>query len=447
MIYIFIISRMIGRLANGLFRVNRRTLYTEAIHFRDKYLTPSLQTFQAYAEPLVLERGEKQYVWDNQGNKYIDLLGQNLCISVGYSHPRVVKAAVDQMRKLSHCTTMYYHEKPSQLAKKIVEKMPDHPSGEDWVVHFVNDGSEAVDLAVQMARVYTGRHEIIGLHKAYHGLQGYAAGLTAIGKSTQSCYASMFNSIYHVNSNDLDQLEHTIQYGTGGSIAGMIIEPLQGFGGIYPLDKGYMNNAFDLIRSHGGVTISDEVQTGYGRCGDVFWGFQMDCNDTIPDMVTIAKGMGNGIGIMGAVVCRRSIAEAFSTKMFFSTYGSNPVATAAGCAVLEVMDEESMMENCRQRGQQFTKEITMLCERYPCVYREIRGSGLFQGIEIYGKTVEESCQHAIELQLEMLKRGIIIGRGSAAGNVFRVQPPMCISEEDVGQVVDRLEEVAINFLK
>ena len=126
----------------------------------------------------------------------------------------------------------------------------------------------------------------------------------------------------------------------------MIIEPLQGYGGIHPLDEGYMRSAFELVNKAGGVTMADEVQTGYNRCGESFWGFQMKHNDAIPDMITAAKGMGNGVGIIGAVISRRSIAEAFCDKMFFNTYGSNPLACAAARAVLQVMDEENILENC-----------------------------------------------------------------------------------------------------
>ena len=427
--------------------VRQMSSHTEdVIQLRQRYLTPSLRTFEAYDNPVVLERGKGHHLWDNNNNKYIDLLGQNLCISVGYGNPRVVNAAIEQINKLAHCTTMYYHEKPSTLAKRIVDKMPEHPSGEEWVVHLVNDGSEAVDLAVQMARVYTGRPEIIGLHKAYHGLHGYAAGLTAIGKSTQPSYASMFTSISHVESNNIEQLENLVQFGTGGSVGGIIIEPLQGFGGIHSLKGGYMRDAFELISKSGGVTISDEVQTGYGRCGESFWGFEMKNNDAIPDMITIAKGMGNGVGIIGAVVCRRSIAEAFSTKMFFNTYGSNPVASAVAIAVLDVMEEDNILDNCYNRGMQFREKINVLCNKYPSIYKEIRGSGLFQGLEIYGDDVEQSFYNAVELHKMMLNEGVIVGRGSAEGNVFRLQPPMCINEEDVDYVVESLEKVAIRYL-
>ena len=411
------------------------------IQLRKKYLSPSLTTFEAYDEPFIISRGNMQYIYNENDEKFVDLLGQNLCISVGHCHPIVTNAAIEQMKKLAHCTTMYYNEEPAQLGKEIIAKLPKHPSGEDWVVHFVNDGSEAIDLAVQMARVYTGRQEIIGLHKAYHGLQGYAAGLTAIGKATQPAYSSMFSSITHVMPNHLESLESHLKFGVGDNIAAMFVEPLQGYGGIHPLEDGYMKNAFDMIQQKGGVTIADEVQTGYGRCGESFWGFQMKNNDVIPDMITIAKGMGNGIGIIGAVVCKRSIAEAFTTKMFFNTYANNPVACAASRAVLKVMDDNNIMENCEKQGKLFQKRIQKLCDEMPMVYKEIRGSGLFQGLEIYGKTPEESGKNAYELHRRLLKHNVVIGRGSAEGNVFRIQPPMCIPSDDVNYVVDAIEDV------
>jgi alanine-glyoxylate transaminase / (R)-3-amino-2-methylpropionate-pyruvate transaminase len=416
--------------------------YKDVVNLRNKFLSPSLATFQAYDTPVVLDRGDGCNLWDIEGNKYIDLLGQNLCMSVGYGNKPIIKAAIEQMTRLPHCTTMYYHEQSSNLAKELVDMMPDHPSGEDWVVHLVNDGSEAVDLAIQMARAHTGRQEIYSLHKAYHGLHGYAAGVTAIGKATQPSYSSMFGSVKHVCPNDIDQLENSIKFGTGGSVAGMLIEPLQGYGGIHPLKEGYMKDAFDLINKHGGVTISDEVQTGYGRCGESFWGFEMKHNNIIPDMITIAKGMGNGVGLIGAVVCKRSIAESFTSKMFFNTYGGNPTASAVAREVLKQMKKLDLVNNCKKQGELFNKELNLLCKKYPNIYKEVRGTGLFQGLEIYGETEEKSQENAYELHKKLLEYGVIAGRGSAAGNVFRIQPPMCIKEDEVLTVVDALDNLA-----
>jgi len=431
------------KLARRFSSVKRQTI----INDRYKYLSPSLKTFEAYDEPMILKKGDKQYLWDIDDNKYLDLLGQNLCMSVGYNRTKIKDAVVNQLDQLAHCTTMYYHEQPIKLAKNIVNKLPKRDDGEDWVVHFVNSGSEAVDLAIQMARTYTNRQETIALYKAYHGLQGYAAGVTAIGKATQSCYAGMFNGVHHVTPNKLNELEHKIQFGTGGKIACMLIEPLQGYGGIFPLDNGYMKDAFDMVKNAGGVTISDEVQTGYGRTGESFWGFQNKHNDVVPDMITIAKGMGNGVAIIGAVVCKRSIADAFTDKMFFNTYGSNPTACAAANAVLEIMDEENIMDNCYKQGKLLNKNMSELCLKYPEIFKEIRGQGLFQGLEINGVDLEDSQKKAYQIHKDLLNYGLIVGRGSAAGNVFRLQPPMCIEEKDILHITDALEQGALNYLK
>ena len=173
----------------------------------------------------------------------------------------------------------------------------------------------------------------------------------------------------------------------------------------------------------------------------------MKHNNVIPDMITIAKGMGNGVGIIGGVICRKSIAEAFTSKMFFNTYGGNPVACAVSRAVLEVMKEENILENCRIQGELFKKGLTDLCNKYPTIYKENRGMGLFQGLEINGDTPEESQENAYSLHKILLTMGVIAGRGSAQGNVFRIQPPMCITSEGVNQVIDKLDELAYEWLK
>jgi alanine-glyoxylate transaminase/(R)-3-amino-2-methylpropionate-pyruvate transaminase len=421
--------------------------YEEIVSTRWKYMSPSLKTFEAYDQPFVITRGDMQYMYDHQGKKHIDLLGQNITISCGHRHPKIVAAAIAQLEKLPHCSTLYYHEESSMLAKEIVETLPPHPSGHEWVVHFVVTGSEAIDLAAQMARVYTGRNELFALHKAYHGLHGYAAGLTAIGKSHQPNYASSFTGIYHVPPNDIETLRSQIKFGTGGRVAGIFVEPLQGYGGIFPLRQGYLQEAFDEIRAHGGVAIADEVQTGFGRLGEKFWGFQHSNNQAIPDMITMAKGMGNGIGMLAAVACIRPIAEAFAGKMFFNTYGANPTSCAASRAVLRVIKEEKLLENCHKQGLLFTKKLDELCKKYPQALKEVRGTGLFQGLEIAGKTSEDSTKNAIEMHKRIRDYGVVLGRGSAAGNVFRVQPPMCIQSEDVEKVVWSIEEVAKQYIQ
>ena len=412
---------------------------------RRRYLSPSLKTFETYTNPSVLEKGEGVHLWDDSGKKYIDMLGQNLCVSIGYNHPSILAAANEQLHKLAHCTTVYYHEASTLLAKTIVERMPTHPSGDEWVVHFVNSGSEAVDLAVQMARVYTGKQEMYALHKGYHGLQGCAAGLTAIGKASQPIYNSSYSSIKHIMPNDIEALSSDLQYTTSGTVAGIIMEPVQGYGGVYSLDDGFMRVAFEKVRACGGVAIADEVQTGYGRCGSTFWGFQLPNNRVVPDMITIAKGMGNGVGLLGAVVVRRSIAEAFSTKMFFNTYGANPFSCAVGLAVLDVIDKENLTDNCHRQGAYLQTQLKRLCDDYPSVYSDARGVGLFQGLEVYGKDEEDRQNRATTIHQELLQKGIIMGKGSAQGNLFRLQPPMSIQQKELDLVVEALDEIAMVY--
>ena len=431
--------RRFHKLTNDIF-------YKEVVSDRLKYLSPATNTFTAYKQPFVINKGKGCYVWDCYGDKYLDLLGQNLTVSVGHCHPKIVESSVNQMRKLSHCTSIYYNEHAPKLARDIISTLPPHPSGNDWVVHFVNDGSEAIDLATQMIRTYTNKQELISLHKSYHGLQGYAAGLSAIGISTQPAYSSMYSSITHLPSNDVEAIENHVKYSSGGHIAGIVIEPLQGYGGIYPLKKGYMKKAFDIVREHGGVCLADEVQTGYNRCGEAFWGFQLSDNDAMPDIITTAKGMGNGVGIIGAVITTREIAEAFTSKMFFNTYGGNPVACVAARAVLNVMKQENIRENCKAQGDLFKRELVNLCKHQPDVYKEVRGEGLFLGLEVSGTTHEDSVKKIELIQRLMLDEGIMIGKGSAAGNVLRIQPPMTITEMDVLYTVDMLDWVG-NMVK
>lgn len=206
-----------------------------------------------------------------------------------------------------------------------------------------------------------------------------------------------------------------------------------------------MKEAFEKVRAAGGVCISDEVQTGYNRCGRSFFGFE--ANDAIPDMVTVAKGMGNGIGIIAAVISRRSIAESFTNKMWFNTYGSNPVACAVARSVLKVMKEDDLRTNCQRASDQFKAKLTKTCEKYPQAYKEIRGEGLFLGLEAAGETLEQAGINARDMHVRLLKHGVVAGRGSAAGNVFRIQPPLCIGMKDVEHVCDAFEEVAQEWIK
>jgi alanine-glyoxylate transaminase / (R)-3-amino-2-methylpropionate-pyruvate transaminase len=413
---------------------------------RERFLSASLRTFPIFHDdPLVLVRGEGQYVFDETGKRYLDGTAQNVCISLGFAHPVTTAMAGEQMRRMQHCTTLFYNEQPGLYAEALVARMP---AGSDWVVQLVNSGSEAIDLAYTMARVHTGNFELVSLRNAYHGLHFGAAGSTAFSPcrlptaALQGFVHAMHPDQYKGSFGAgvqpyLDELRRTIFSSTSGRIAGMIIEPIQGFGGVVPMPAGYMREAFRIVRDAGGVCISDEVQTGFGRMGSHYWGFE--ANDAMPDIVVLGKGMGNGFPIAG-VVCRREIAESFAKVRFFNTYGSNPVAVAAARSVLAVIDDEGLQANARQRGEQLLAGLRALQARHPLI-GDVRGTGLILGIELVRDraTKAPAVEEGDRIQRRMRAAGFIMVKGSATRNTFRINPPMCITADDVAGLLDAFD--------
>ena len=290
---------------------------------REKFYAASQRKFVPYETPLIFRRGRGQYLWDETGKKYIDLLGMNLCISVGHAHPAVVQAASEQIAELTHCTTMFYHPVPAHLAEELVATMP---AGGDWVVHFTNSGSEAIDLALLMARSSTGNTDMLALRSSYHGATFGAQALTGISAFRHPVpqlggiafvpEPNQYRGVFGAGVLPyLEEIDRAIASSTNGRLAGMVIEPVQGYGGIVPMPSGYLEGAFARVRAAGGCCIVDEVQAGFARTGDHFWAFEAD--DVVPDIVVMAKGIGNGIPL-GAVVAKREIAECMSDK-FSST--------------------------------------------------------------------------------------------------------------------------------
>lgn len=420
--------------------------YDDVIQKRETFLSPSLRTFTAYEKPVVLKRGEGQYLWDEKGRKYLDCLAQNLCISVGYNHPLVTMEAKKQIEQLGHCTTMYFHPVPAHFAEELVARMPGQ---EDWVAHFVNSGAEANDLAVMMARLYTGNFDIISLANSYHGLQFSAMSLTGIHSCRQPLPPAP--GILHVHNPDqyrgvhgatvepyVREIDLLIGSSTPGQIAGFIAEPVQGYGGVMPLPLGYLSGAFERVREAGGLCIVDEVQTGFGRMGSHYWGFEMD--GVTPDIVVMGKGIGNGFPL-AAVVAKREIAESMAKKKFFNTYGSNPVCCAAGRAVLQAIEEDGIMENAREMGDLLMEKLKVLKDNHP-VIGDVRGKGLMVGVELVKdpsskKPAAEEASRVFETAKDS---GLIMGKGGVFGNVLRINPPMCLGKEDILFFSDVMEE-------
>ena len=419
---------------------------------RRKFLSPSLRTFVAYERPIVVKRGQGQYVWDEADKRYLDCLGQNLTISVGHSHPRVLEEVRKQIDQLQHCTTMYYHPVPGHFAEELVRKMP---AGEDWVIHFVNSGAEAIDLAILLARVFTGNYELIGLREAYHGLHFSTMALTGMQVCRQPVPLSQ-GFLHVANPNQyrgifgpvtdayVDEIDHLIATSTSGKIAGFVVEPIQGYGGVIPMPKGYLSAAFERVRAAGGICISDEVQTGFGRLGTNFWGFQDD--GVVPDIIVMGKGISNGFPL-SAIAVKRDIAEAMAKKKFFNTYAANPIACAAGRAVLRVIDEESLQSNARKVGGAMLEAARQLQHKHEII-GDVRGSGLFIGIELVKdrKTKQPAPEETSRVAEHMKERGIILSRSGMNGNVLRISPPLCINQED-GKFFAEVLSAAFDGLK
>ncbi len=412
---------------------------------RNRFYAASQRSFMPYRTPMVFQRGEGQYLWDDKGRKYIDLLGMNVCVSVGHAHPVVTAAVQEQITQLQHSTMMFGHPMPAQFAEELVARMP---KGHDWVVHFTSSGAEAVDLAMVMAQTHTRNIDMLALRNAYHGATLGAQSLTGIAGfrfpvplapgvhhiPNPDPYRGIFGSDTHAY---LEELQRTIQFGTPGKLAGFIVEPIQGYGGVVEAPAGYLKGAAEIVRAHGGVLIIDEVQSGFGRTGDSYWAFEH--HDVVPEIVVMAKGIGNGFPL-AAVVAQRHVAESMAGKMCFHTYGGSPMACAAGRAVLKVIDDEQLQQNAKQVGGQLREVLAQLQRRHEII-GDVRGRGLMLAIELVTdrKTKAPATEQTAEIFEKTREHGLVVSKSGAHKNILRMVPPMCLQPQDVDAVAHALE--------
>lgn len=420
---------------------------------RDQYYAASQRKFVPFKDPMVFQKGSMQYLWDAEGRKFTDLLGMNVCISVGHSHPRVVAAAMEQAQTLTHCTTMFYHPVPAHFAEELAATMPKRSKDMDedieWVVHFTNSGSEAVDLAMTMARGYTGNLDLLALRTAYHGPTASAQSITGIsgwrhpgmpGNVAFVADPNQYRGIFGENAGAapyLDEIDQTIRSATPGKVAGMVIESVQGYGGIVEMPPGYLSGAAERVRAAGGLYIADEVQSGFGRTGDHMWGFESD--DVIPDIVVMAKGIGNGFPL-GAVVARKHIAAPMAEKFLFHTYGANPTACAAGRAVLDVIATDKVQENARVVGRALLARLQDCKGKFSAI-GDVRGRGLMLAIEVVKdqKTKEPDAAVTSAVFEACRESGLILSKSGPYQSCLRMVPPMCLSLDDVEHVAEGLD--------
>ena len=418
---------------------------------RDSFFAASQRAFVPYQKPLIIQRGSMQHVWDETGKKYIDLLGMNVCVSVGHAHPVVNSAVTSQLEQLQHCTTMFYNPVPAHFAEELVAQMP---PGHEWVVHFTTSGAEAVDLALVMAQTYTGNIDMLALRNAYHGATIGAQSLTGISGFRHQM--PLLGGIHHVMNPDpyrgvfgddvdayLAEIDRTIQYSTTGRLAGFIAEPIQGYGGVVECLPGYLKAAVERVRARGGIFIADEVQAGFGRTGEHFWGFE--AHDVVPEIVVMAKGIGNGFPL-AAVVAQRPVAESLAKKYFFNTYGASPMACAAGRAVLQVIREDKLQENARQVGAELRALLERLQQRHEIV-GDVRGRGMMQAIELVRdrRSKAPATEETAIIFERTREHGLIVSKSGADRNILRMVPPLCLQLEDLPAVEQALEASLAGF--
>ncbi|PTX91713.1 aminotransferase class III-fold pyridoxal phosphate-dependent enzyme [Opitutus sp. ER46] len=418
----------------------------EVLEVRQRHLSPAL--FHYYRRPLMIVEGHGQWLFDETGRRYLDALGGIVSISVGHCHPHVVAAVNAQNERLQHTTTIYLHPNVALYARDLAARFP----GDLKVVYFVNSGSEANDLAVLMARAYTGNYDMIALRNGYHGGSQSTMSLTShqtwkfnVPHSFGAQHAQLpdlYRGPYGKDDPEAGRkyaadVADLLQYATSGRVAGFIAESIQGVGGAVVFPEGYLRHAYAHVRAAGGLCIADEVQAGFGRTGTHFWGFETQ--GVIPDIVTLAKGIGNGV-TLGAVVTTPQIAQALTQRHHFNTFGGNPVACAAGRAVLEVIARERLQENALRVGARLKAGLVGLAAKYPRV-GDVRGLGLLLGIELVKdratkEPAPEACLEVFELARE---HGLLLGKAGLRSNTLRITPPLCLTADDADFIVSVLD--------
>jgi 4-aminobutyrate aminotransferase len=412
-----------------------------------KYLWPNHILY--YTEPLPLDHGEGLYVWDVEGRKYLDFFGGILTTSVGHNHPKVTKAIQEQVGKIIHSSTLYPHANHVALAEKLAQITP----GDLQTSYFTNSGSEANETAIVAAQTYTDHREIVALRHAYSGRTSLAMSVTAhstwkLGKSFSPdikhavnayCYRCPLKLKYpSCGVACAHDIEDVIRTTTSGKIAAFMAEPIQGVGGFITPPPEYFKIAVEIARHYGGIFICDEVQTGFGRTGEHWFGISHW--DVEPEIMTMAKGIANGMPL-GNTIATEAIARSLVGKgLTLSTFGGNPTSTAASLATIEALEEEAPPAQTADVGGYLRSGLEKLWEKYPLI-GEVRGKGMMQGIEmVMDQQSKEPAPKAVNQLFEETRgRGLLIGKGGLYGNVIRIAPPLTASKEHVDQALDILD--------
>ncbi len=417
----------------------------QLLDYRKRHLGKSLSLH--YKVPIRIVRGAAQYLMDQNGRKYLDTV--NNVAHVGHEHPAVVRAGQEQMALLN-TNSRYLHDNINALAKELLETLPP----ELTVLHFVNSGSEANELAIRMAKAATGEQDILASEFGYHGNTNMTVDVSSYkfdGKGGQGApehthifpLPDAFRGKYRGDRTG-QRYAHEVQkqikavHAKGRGIAALIIESIISCGGQIELPEGFLTKAFEYVRAAGGVCISDEVQTGCGRPGKTFWGFQL--HQVVPDIVSMGKPLGNGHPL-AAVACTRKVAEKFANGMeYFNTFGGNPVSCAIGAEVLRTVKREKLQAHALQVGEFLKSGLQRLSQEYPII-GEVRGQGLFLGLELVDSDLNPLGDQAEYIVHRMKDFGILMSTDGPDHNVLKIKPPLVFTQENAKELLFYLKKV------
>ncbi len=413
---------------------------------KKKYIMPCLGHF--YQNPRQMVRGSMQYLYDSEGRKYLDCFAGVSVMNCGHCNPEITKKVCSQVETLQHVCNIYLTENFVNLAERLAEVTP----GKLQKSFFCSTGTEANEGALLLASIYTGSSEFIALQNGLHGRTKLTMSLTGIGMwrtdpnpvggihfaPNPYCYRCPLGRKYpECDLACANQLEPLIQTATSGRPAAFIAEPIQGNAGIVVPPEGYFRRVKEILEKYHALLIVDEVQTGFARTGKMF---AIENFGVTPDIMSTAKALGNGAPI-SAFISTAEIADTY-TRPGASTLGGNPVSSTAGLAVLDYIAEHHLMENARARGRQLREGLLELQKHHP-VIGDVRGIGLMVGAEFVHADGSPAFE-ALDKVLEELKdRGFIVGKNGVGRNVMAFQPPLVITEEDIDNVLNALDQVLV----
>lgn len=411
---------------------------------KDESLMPAVSRFVGDETPTIVE-GDGAVLVDEDGTEYIDFFGQHATMSHGYSHPKVVDAVVDQFKTLNFSA----YDFPTNPSRKFAQRLAEFTPGDLERAYFVNSGSEAVEVALSLARKKTGNHEFLALSEAFHGRTLGARSLVG-WHGYRKNFGPFVPDVTHVPSHNCDDfpgdvdpedgseyaelIEYALKY-QAGDVAAFIAEPMMGTAGNIPAPKGYFERVREICDDHDILFIADEVITGFGRTGERFG---IEHYDVEPDIMTMAKALGGGMPI-GATVATAEVADAFESMDYFSTFGGNPVATAAGLASVETIEEEGLVDAARKKGKYLIDRLHSVQADYSEI-GAVRGKGLFIGVDLVDSSgAPLPKEKSMEIRRQALDRGVILPAGQGwRGNTIRISPPLIITTDQIDVGIDVL---------